>query len=296
VSSYCPRSSLPAKVLGWLAARLAHLNPPRRSGQGGIRPLALEVRLDAVAAVVLDGLSYRRAGRMVGISKTEVGDSLDLLLGPLGALGFCQPDGTFITSLDDLCRWLAEMARSGEAVCLDGLAIRVQRPREWANQKVLYDAKRHTHTAQGLAVSSVHGDLLGVDGGWPGSCHEHELVALSGLDGALDGVAVVSLLDRGFPGAWPSHASIGMRRSGTAAPSTASPTPSGSTTVCRQGCARWWSRRSPTLQAPGRCVAGGGCCIGCGMSTGPLVRSFAWADGCTGYPHDQASRTPQSHA
>jgi DDE superfamily endonuclease len=200
VSSYCPRSSLPAKVLGWLAARLAHLNPPRRSGQGGIRPLALEVRLDAVAAVVLDGLSYRRAGRMVGISKTEVGDSLDLLLGPLGALGFCQPDGTFITSLDDLCRWLAEMARSGEAVCLDGLAIRVQRPREWANQKVLYDAKRHTHTAQGLAVSSVHGDLLGVDGGWPGSCHEHELVALSGLDGALDGVAVVSLLDRGSRG------------------------------------------------------------------------------------------------
>jgi hypothetical protein len=28
-------------------------------------------------------LSYRRAARVVGISKTEVGDSLDLLLGPL---------------------------------------------------------------------------------------------------------------------------------------------------------------------------------------------------------------------
>jgi hypothetical protein len=65
--SYCPRSSLPAMVLGWLAARLARLNPPRRSGQGGTRPLVLEVRLDAVAAVILDGLSYRRAGRMVGI-------------------------------------------------------------------------------------------------------------------------------------------------------------------------------------------------------------------------------------
>jgi hypothetical protein len=47
-----------------------------------------EVCLDAVAAVLLDGLSYRRAGRMVGISKTEVGDSMDLLL---GALGFRQP-------------------------------------------------------------------------------------------------------------------------------------------------------------------------------------------------------------
>jgi hypothetical protein len=116
--SYCPRSSLPAQVLAWLAGRLAHLSPPRPPGRGGTPPLALEVRLDAVAAVVLDGLSYRRAGRAVGISKTEVGDSLDLLLGPLAALGYCQPDGTFITGLDDLRQWLVEMARSGEAVCV----------------------------------------------------------------------------------------------------------------------------------------------------------------------------------
>jgi hypothetical protein len=71
---------------------------------------------------------------MVGISKTEVGDSLDLLLGELAALGFCQPDGTFITTLDDLLQWLAEMATAGEAVCVDGLATRVQCPRDWANQ------------------------------------------------------------------------------------------------------------------------------------------------------------------
>jgi hypothetical protein len=57
-------------------------------------------------------------------------------LGPLGSLGCCQPDGTFITSLDQLRRWLGEMARSSEAVCLDGLGTRVQRPRGWANQKV----------------------------------------------------------------------------------------------------------------------------------------------------------------
>jgi hypothetical protein len=115
--------------------------------------------------VLLDGLSYRRAGRAVGISKTEVGDSLNLLLGPLGALGFCQSDGSFITSLEQLGEWLAEMAAAGEAVLVDGLAIRVQRPRGWANQKVLYDAKRHAHTAQGVAVSTVWGDLLWCDGG-----------------------------------------------------------------------------------------------------------------------------------
>jgi hypothetical protein len=216
VSSYCPRSSLPAMVLDWLVGRLAHLLPPRPHGQGGTQPLALEVRLDAVAAVLLDGLSYRRAGRMVGISKTEVGDSLDLLLGPLGALGFCQPDGTFVTTLDDLRELLAEMASSGEAVCVDGLATRVQRPAGWGNQKVLYDAKRHTHTAQGLAVATIWGDLLWVDGGWPGSCHEHELIKLAALDQALDNVEVASLLDRGFRGLararehW--HAPVGDRR------------------------------------------------------------------------------------
>jgi hypothetical protein len=214
--AYCPRSSLPAHVLAWLVARLAPLLPPRHPGRGGTPPLSLQVRLDAVAAVLLDGLSYRRAGRAVGISKTEVGDSLDLLLGPLAAVGFCQPDGSFITSLDDLRQWLAEMAVSGEAVLVDGLGTRVQRPRGWGNQKVLYDAKRHTHTAQGLAVSTIHGDLLWVDGGWPGSCHEHELIRLAGLERVLDEVEVASLLDRGFRGLakarehW--HTPVGDRR------------------------------------------------------------------------------------
>jgi hypothetical protein len=214
--SYCPRSSLPAMVFTWLAVRLARLLPPRPPGRGGNQPLSLEARLDAVAAVVLDGLSYRRAGRMVGISKTEVGESMDLLLGPLAALGYCQPDGTFITTLAELREHLAEMAQTGEAVCVDGLGTRVQRPSGWTNQKVLYDAKRHTHTAQGMAVSTIHGDLLWVDGGWPGSCHEHELLELAGLGQVLDVSGVAIIIDRGFRGLaktrehW--HAPVGDRR------------------------------------------------------------------------------------
>jgi hypothetical protein len=81
---------------------------------------------------------------------------------------------------------------------------------------VLYDAKRHAHTAQGLAVSTVWGDLLWCDGGWLGSCHEQELLALSGLDGVLDAASVAAILDRGFRGMarpcehW--HAPLGDRR------------------------------------------------------------------------------------
>jgi hypothetical protein len=60
-----------------------------------------------------------------------------------------------------------------------------------------------------MAVSTVWGDLLWCDGGWPGSCHEQELIELSGLGDVLD-AGVVTLLDRGF-GAWPSVASTGMR-------------------------------------------------------------------------------------
>jgi hypothetical protein len=53
---------------------------------------------------------------------------------------------TFITTVDDLRGWLAEIAVAGEAVCVAGLATRVQRPCGWANRKVLYDPERHIHT------------------------------------------------------------------------------------------------------------------------------------------------------
>lgn len=82
---------------------------------------------------------------------------------------------------------------------------------------MLYGAKRHTHTAQDLAVSTIWGDQLWCDGGRPGSCHEHELLALSGLGEVLDPSGVASLLDWGFRG-WRSSASTGTRRSGTGGP------------------------------------------------------------------------------
>jgi hypothetical protein len=232
-----PRSSLPVEVLAWLADRLAHLLPSRPPGKGGTPPLSLEVRLDAVAAVLLDGLSYRRAARALGICKTEVGDSLDLLLGPMAALGFCQPDGTFITGPDDLRQWLAEMACCGEAIVVDGLATRVQRPCGWANQKVLYDAKRHAHTAQGLAVSTIWGDLLWVDGAGQAAATSTSCLRWRGWTTCWTTSRSPACWTAGSAG-WPKVASTGTRRLGTAAPRTASATPNRRSTACRQGCGR----------------------------------------------------------
>jgi hypothetical protein len=211
---------------------------------------------------------------------------MDLLLGELAAVGYCQPDGSFITTLADLREWLGEMAAVGEAVCVDGLATRVQRPCGWTNQKVLYDWKRHAHTAQGLALSSSWGDLLWVDGGWPGSCHEHELIELAGLDQVLDDVEVASLLDRGFRGLakarehW--HAPVGDRRSKdrlSDAQRTFNRLQAGLRALVEQAIAH--------LTTPGRCAAGVGCCTASGTSTGPSARWSALAAGCTEFPHDK---------
>ena len=45
-----PRRRCPPKSITWLAGRLARLLGPRPPGVGGNPPLALAVRLDAVAA------------------------------------------------------------------------------------------------------------------------------------------------------------------------------------------------------------------------------------------------------
>lgn len=172
---------------------------------GGNPPLALELRLDAVGLVLYDGLSYSRAARVLGISKTEVGYSVAMLLPRLAEVGVCQPDGSFVRSLCDLEEILSGMGAAGEAVCVDGLGTHGQRPRKWGNQKPLYDVKRGKHTMQGGSVSTVHGDLLWLAGAWPGSTPEQEMLVLSGLEDVLERSGVAAILDRGFRGMAKGH-------------------------------------------------------------------------------------------
>lgn len=194
---YCPRSSVSRPVFNLLVLFLDQFRPVKRR-LGGRHPLMLEQRVDAVCAVVMDGLSYRRVAKTVGISKTEVGVSLRRLLPAIASIGFCQPDGTFVTTLNDLTTVLTEMTAYSEPVSVDGFATRVPRPASWFNQKPLYDVKRSAHTAQGFAICNSSGDLLWVDGGWPGSTPEPHMLTYSGVDTVLTNTGVLTLADRGF--------------------------------------------------------------------------------------------------
>jgi hypothetical protein len=79
--------------------------------------------------------------RMVGVCKTELGDSITPLLGALAAVGSASSTGTFVTSLAELRQRLTEMATTGEATWVDGPATRGNDHDPGANQKVIYDAK-----------------------------------------------------------------------------------------------------------------------------------------------------------
>ena len=60
---------------------------------------------------------------------------MDLLLAELAAIGYCQPDGTFITTFEELGQWLGEMARLRRG----GVRGQARHPgtRSWVNQKVV---------------------------------------------------------------------------------------------------------------------------------------------------------------
>jgi hypothetical protein len=98
----CPRSSLPAKVLAWLAGRLAHLTPPAPPGGAAPRRSPWRSAWTPSGRSCWTGCRTGAPAGRWGACKTEVGDSMDLLLGELGALGYCQPDGAFVTTLADL--------------------------------------------------------------------------------------------------------------------------------------------------------------------------------------------------
>src|SRR6266508_2340965 len=113
------------------------------------------------------------------------------------------------------------MGRGREAVCVDGLATRVQPPAGWPPEGAARRQAACPHRP-GVAVSTVHGDCR--DGtGLARSCHEQELLAPSGLDRMLDAHRSG---DSGSPRPWGStSASSAPSRSGSRSVSRVRPPP-----------------------------------------------------------------------
>ena len=201
---YCPKSSMPVEVFNWLLEHLSHLSV---RGKMGRPPLGLDARLDAFWLVVGEGLSYRQAARVLRVSRSTVGRSVYLLTAPIAELGLCQPDGTFIKTLDDLEVRLVEMATAREPACLDGMGIRTQRPYYHWNQYQLWDHHHHQVGVRATVVSDCWDTLLWVDGGHPGNCAERATCEISGVTKVLIDSGVPVLADRGYrvkdKGSWP---------------------------------------------------------------------------------------------
>ena len=140
-------------------------------------------------------------------------------------------------------------------------------------------------------MSTIHGDLLWCDGGWPGSCHEHELLTRWGIDQVLDEIEVTTLVDRGFRG-------LAKARAHWPAPT---------------GDRRTRDQRTTAERADNRCQAGLRALVE--QSIGQLATAWSlrrWrgllyrvravfraaavlissAAGSSGYPPEQASRKP----
>lgn len=153
--------------------------------------------LIATLLLLRDGTTFSRAAAAVGISTGRLHQGFHDLLPRLAAIGIAQADGTLLTS-EALPGWLAEMRASGELALVDGTDTGCPRPSTWAAQKPFYDAKHHRHATNIQVLTTRHGDLLAVHGGWPGAVPEPEQLTHAWFAPALalSGVRVVA--DRGY--------------------------------------------------------------------------------------------------
>jgi hypothetical protein len=245
-----PRASLPAAVLAWLAARLVHPGAIPSARYRRHRPLSLESAWTRsprccwmgcrTGAPAVWSASPRPRWRQPGLAAWRACRG-----------GFCQPDGTFITTLDDPAPLAWELAAAGEAVCVDGLATRAQRPAAGPTRRCCTTPNATSTppkawrsppsgatrcgwwTAAGRAAATSTNSLNWAD--WAG--------AGRGRGGQPAGPWFRGLAKTHQH--W--HSPVGDR----AAPSAGSATPSGPTTACRQAGARWWSSQSPIWPTPG---------------------------------------------
>ncbi|WP_158550749.1 transposase family protein [Geodermatophilus sp. TF02-6] len=182
-------------LIAVLGPRWRGEHPQRRRG----RRRASFVDLLAGTLVYLrQSTSFRAAAAAAHLPRSTLHDAFGPIVAMIAELGICQADGTLLRE-EDLQQWCAEMAEHGELVLLDGTATRCPRPgASWAAQKPMWDAKHRCHATNTETLTTEHGDLLAVHGGWPGSVPEADQARHSSFIGAVLASEVAIVTDAGF--------------------------------------------------------------------------------------------------
>lgn len=143
--------------------------------------------------------SMRKVAAQGGVSKSSVSRLLQEIIPHIVTKGLLQADGTFLQPAD-LQSWLCEMSENRELALLDGTFTQVTRPQTGALRRLFYQVKSGTYCYQSLVLSTTCGDVLSLDGGWPGSFSELDILDHSAFLSDLETSEVTVLADRGFRG------------------------------------------------------------------------------------------------
>lgn len=185
--------------LDLLVLHLAPPDPPP-DPRGGRPPIPGWLRLCVVLLHLrLNRVSLRKVAAQAGISKSSVSRIIRDLTPRIATFGLLQADGTLLQP-GDLQAWLAEIADNHEVTLLDGTFTQVPRPALASTRRLFYQVKSRTYCYQTLGLSTGRGDILVLDGGWPGKIHELDILDHTAFLPALEASQVTSLTDRGFRG------------------------------------------------------------------------------------------------
>ena len=139
--------------------RLAQLTPPRPPGRGGTRRWPWSSAWTPSGAVISTGCRTGTPAAWLPSPRPRSATASTCCWVRWPRWGIASPTARSSGALQGLRERLVGMAATGEAVVVDGLATRVQRPAGGPASRCCTTPSA-TPTPPGVALSTVHGDLL----------------------------------------------------------------------------------------------------------------------------------------
>ena len=288
--AYCPRSSLPAKVLAWLAARLAHLALSRPPGRAAPRRCRWRCAWTRSGRSSWTGCrTGARAGRS-GSPRPRSATAWTCCSARWPAWGSASPTARLSppskTCARCLRRWPKPARRCGWTGWASGCSgppggptrRSCMTPSGTPTPRRVWPCRPSTVTCcgwMGLAGQLPRAGAAGAVGAWWGAGRRR---------GRRPGGPGFRGMAKGREH-W--HAPVGDRRTKDRLSDAQR-----AFNRCQAGLRALVEQAIGHLANAWGCAAGAGCCTASATCTGPPARWSAWADGCIGSRCEAASRTP----